>query len=59
MSQSGSDKLLVNKALTRRAGIPVEVSTGVGSQVQSTGLSARNTPLPVSANQSGHEQAIQ
>ncbi|URO01066.1 L,D-transpeptidase family protein [Leclercia adecarboxylata] len=59
VSQGDSDKLLVNKALSRRAGIPVVVSTGAGQNVTSTGLSAQNTRLPVEASQGGQEQAIQ
>lgn len=59
MAQGGSDKTLVNKALSRRAGIPVVVSTRAGPQVESTGLSARNTQLPAAAPQGGHEVAIQ
>jgi len=59
MAQGGSDKTLVNKALSRRAGIPVVVSTVAGPQVESTGLSARNTQLPAAAPQGGHEVAIQ
>jgi len=55
ITQDGSDKQLVNKALARRAGIPVVVSAGGESQVQSGSLSAQNSRLP----EGGHEQAIQ
>lgn len=51
VSQQGSDKVLVNKALSRRAGIPVVVSTGAGTAIESTGQSALNREMPVAVTQ--------
>ncbi|MCU6671290.1 L,D-transpeptidase family protein [Enterobacteriaceae bacterium H4N4] len=51
VAEQGSDKVLVNKALSRRAGIPVAVSTGEGPVVESTGQSALNREVPVAVTQ--------
>ncbi|HFV9237123.1 TPA: L,D-transpeptidase family protein [Enterobacter mori] len=43
VSQSGSDKALIDKALSRRAGIPVAVSAGNGPSASNSVLSVQNS----------------
>lgn len=43
VSQSGSDKALIDKALSRRAGIPVAVSAGSGPSASNSVLSVQNS----------------
>ena len=43
VSQSGSDKALIEKALSRRAGIPVIVSSGSGPSASNSVLSVQNS----------------
>ncbi len=42
-AESGSDKTLMDKALARRAGMPVAVSTGNGSSASNSVLSVQNS----------------
>lgn len=43
VSQAGSDKALIDKALSRRAGIPVIVSSGSGPSASNSVLSVQNS----------------
>ncbi|XGI81662.1 L,D-transpeptidase family protein [Enterobacter hormaechei] len=43
VSQAGSDKALIEKALSRRAGIPVIVSSGSGASASNSVLSVQNS----------------
>lgn len=43
VSQSGSDKAFIDKALSRRAGIPVAVSAGSGPSASNSVLSVQNS----------------
>lgn len=43
VSQAGSDKALIDKALSRRAGIPVVVSSGSGPSASNNVLSVQNS----------------
>ena len=59
VAQSGSDKVLVNKALSRRAGIPVAVSVGAEPSANRAVQSVQNQRIPVASVEETNEQATQ
>ncbi|TCB87614.1 LysM peptidoglycan-binding domain-containing protein [Enterobacter quasihormaechei] len=58
-AHSGSDKTLIDKALARRAGIPVAVSTGNGSAASSSVLSVQNSRVSAAVAEGEGEKVIQ
>ena len=58
-AESGSDKTLIDKALARRAGIPVAVSTGNGSAASSSVLSVQNSRVSAAVAEGEGEKVIQ
>lgn len=59
VAQSGSDKVLVDKALSRRAGIPVVVSVGAEPSTNRAVQSVQNQRIPVASVEATNEQATQ
>jgi L,D-transpeptidase YnhG len=59
VAQSGSDKGLVDKALSRRAGIPVAVSVGAESSSYRAVQSVKNQPDPAVSVEGTQEQVTQ
>lgn len=59
VSQSGSDKALINKALSRRAGIPVVVSSGSGPSASNNVLSVQNSRVPAAVTENEGEKVTQ
>ncbi|MDY0416276.1 L,D-transpeptidase family protein [Enterobacter sp. 170198] len=59
VSQSGSDKALINKALSRRAGIPVVVSSGSGPSASNNVLSVQNSRVPAAVAENEGEKVTQ
>jgi L,D-transpeptidase YnhG len=59
VAQSGSDKGLVDKALSRRAGIPVAVSVGAESSSYRAVQSVQNQPVPAVSVEGTQEQVTQ
>lgn len=58
-AESESDKTLIDKALARRAGIPVAVSTGNGSAASSSVLSVQNSRVSAAVAEGEGEKVIQ
>lgn len=58
-AESGSDKTLIDKALARRAGIPVAVSTGNGSSASNSVLSVQNSRVSAAVAEDEGEKALQ
>jgi L,D-transpeptidase YnhG len=59
VSQSGSDKALINKALSRRAGIPVVVSSGSVPSASNNVLSVQNSRVPAAVAENEGEKVMQ
>lgn len=59
VSQSGSDKALIDKALSRRAGIPVVVSAGNGPSASNSVLSVQNSRVSVAVAEDEGEKVTQ
>lgn len=59
VSQSGSDKALISKALSRRAGIPVVVSAGNGPSANSAVLSVQNSQASAAVTEGEGEKVTQ
>ncbi|MBM3070855.1 L,D-transpeptidase family protein [Enterobacter sp. RHBSTW-00994] len=57
VSDEGSDKALINKALSRRAGIPVVVSEGNGLSASNAVLSVQNSRVSVAVAE-GESEAV-
>ena len=58
-AESCSDKTLIDKALARRAGIPVAVSTGNGSSASNSVLSVQNSRVSAAVAEDEGEKALQ
>lgn len=58
-AESGSDKTLIDKALARRAGIPVAVSAGNGSSASNSVLSVQNSRVSAAVAEGEGEKALQ
>lgn len=58
-AESGSDKTLIDKALARRAGIPVAVSAGNGSSASNSVLSVQNSRVSAAVTEGEGEKALQ
>ena len=58
-AESGSDKTLIDKALARRAGIPVAVSAGNGSSAGNSVLSVQNSRVSAAVTEGEEEKALQ
>ncbi|MBE3469526.1 L,D-transpeptidase family protein [Enterobacter cloacae complex sp. P15RS] len=58
-AESGSDKTLIDKALARRAGIPVAVSADNGSAASSSVLSVQNSRVSAAVAEGEGEKVIQ
>lgn len=58
-AESGSDKTLIDKALARRAGIPVAVSAGNGSSAGNSVLSVQNSRVSAVVTEGEGEKALQ
>ena len=58
-AESGSDKTLIDKALARRAGIPVAVSAGSGSSASNSVLSVQNSRVSAAVAEGEGEKALQ
>ncbi|MNE65469.1 putative L,D-transpeptidase YnhG precursor [compost metagenome] len=58
-SQEGNDKALIDKALTRRAGIPVAVSAGNGPSANSAVLSVQNTHVSAAVSEGEQDVVMQ
>lgn len=58
-AESGSDKTLIDKALARRAGIPVAVSADHGSAASSSVLSVQNSRVSAAVAEGDGEKVIQ
>ncbi|EIT7322021.1 L,D-transpeptidase family protein [Enterobacter hormaechei] len=58
-AESGSDKTRIDKALARRAGIPVAVSTGNGSSASNSVLSVQNSRVSAAVAEDEGEKALQ
>ncbi|HDR2735919.1 TPA: L,D-transpeptidase family protein [Enterobacter ludwigii] len=59
VSQSGSDKALIDKALSRRAGIPVAVSADNGSSARQNVLSVQNSRTSAAVAEDDGEKVTQ
>jgi L,D-transpeptidase YnhG len=59
VSQSGSDKALIDKALSRRAGIPVAVSAGNGPSASNSVLSLQNSRVSAAVAEEEGERVTQ
>ena len=59
VSQAGSDKALIDKALSRRAGIPVIVSSGSGPSASNSGLSVQNSRVSAAVAEDEGERVTQ
>lgn len=59
VSQSGSDKALIDKALARRAGIPVVVSAGSGPSASNSVLSVQNSRVSAAVAEEAGEKMTQ
>lgn len=59
VAESGSDKALVDKAMSRRAGIPVAVSVGATPSANHTVQSVQNQRTPVTSVEETREQVTQ
>lgn len=59
VSQAGSDKALIDKALSRRAGIPVIVSSGSGPSASNSVLSVQNSRVSAAAAEDEGERVTQ
>lgn len=59
VSQAGSDKALIDKALSRRAGIPVVVSSGSGPSASNNVLSVQNSRVSAAVAEDEGERVTQ
>lgn len=59
VSQAGSDKALIEKALSRRAGIPVIVSSGSGPSASNNVLSVQNSRVSTAVAEDEGEKVTQ
>ncbi|HHP7423965.1 TPA: L,D-transpeptidase LdtE [Enterobacter roggenkampii] len=59
VSQAGSDKVLIDKALSRRAGIPVIVSSGSGPSASNSVLSVQNSRVSAAVAENEGERVTQ
>jgi len=59
VSQAGSDKALIDKALSRRAGIPVIVSSGSGPSASNSVLSVQNSRVSAAVAEDEGERVTQ
>ena len=59
VSQAGSDKALIDKALSRRAGIPVIVSSGSGPSASNSVLSVQNSRVSAAVTEDEGERVTQ
>ncbi|RXW28475.1 L,D-transpeptidase family protein [Enterobacter ludwigii] len=59
VSQAGSDKALINKALSRRAGIPVVVSSGSAPSASNNVLSVQNSQASAAVAEDEGEKVTQ
>jgi L,D-transpeptidase YnhG len=59
VSQAGSDKALIDKALSRRAGIPVIVSSGSGPSASNSVLSVQNNRVSAAVAEDEGERVTQ
>lgn len=59
VSQAGSDKALIDKALSRRAGIPVIVSSGSGPSASNSVLSVQNSRVSAAVAEDEGERVMQ
>lgn len=59
VSQAGSDKALINKALSRRAGIPVVVSSGSAPSASNNVLSVQNSQASAAVAEDEGERVTQ
>ena len=59
VSQAGSDKTLIEKALSRRAGIPVIVSSGSGPSASNSVLSVQNSRVSAAVAENEGEKVTQ
>ena len=59
VSQAGSDKALIDKALSRRAGIPVIVSSGSGPSASNSVLSVQNSRVSAAVEEDEGERVTQ
>ncbi|ELP5714410.1 L,D-transpeptidase YnhG [Enterobacter asburiae] len=59
VSQAGSDKVLIEKALSRRAGIPVIVSSGSGPSASNSVLSVQNSRVSAAVAENEGEKVTQ
>ncbi|HHA1668676.1 TPA: L,D-transpeptidase family protein [Enterobacter roggenkampii] len=59
VSQAGSDKALIDKALSRRAGIPVIVSSGSGPSASNSVLSVQNSRVSAAVAENEGERVTQ
>ena len=59
VSQAGSDKALIEKALSRRAGIPVAVSAGSGPSASNSVLSVQNSRVSAAVAEEEGERVTQ
>lgn len=59
VSQSGSDKALIDKVLSRRAGIPVVVSAGNGPSASNSVLSVQNSRVSTAVAEDEGEKVTQ
>ncbi|KUQ81818.1 MULTISPECIES: L,D-transpeptidase family protein [Enterobacter cloacae complex] len=59
VSQAGSDKVLIDKALSRRAGIPVVVSSGSGPSASNNVLSVQNSRVSAAVAEDEGEKVTQ
>lgn len=59
VSQAGSDKALIEKALSRRAGIPVIVSSGSGPSASNNVLSVQNSRVSAAVAEDEGEKVTQ
>ena len=59
VSQAGSDKALIDKALSRRAGIPVIVSSGSGPSASNSVLSVQNSRVSAAVAEDDGERVTQ
>jgi len=59
VSQAGSDKALIDKALSRRAGIPVIVSAGSGPSASNSVLSVQNSRVSAAVAEEEGEKVTQ
>lgn len=59
VSEPGSDKTLIDKALSRRAGIPVAVSAGSDTSASNTVLSVQNSRVSAAVAENNGEKVTQ